>query len=192
MKKKPAAKCTLRNLSVAVLMVAMAAATAWASPTGKMGPMNAPPPHNELAPDAPFLVHGNKVYLQSLKGQPIMVWQVTTWCPSCRAGLETLAQHKSLIDNSKLKIIVLRDYKNGGYPGDDMEKFAEDVAPALLHDPHFVFGEDTETLFKLYNPRHYIDVYQLIAPNGQVAVRSSTPSATFDKIEHFIKTKAGP
>jgi thiol-disulfide isomerase/thioredoxin len=188
---KQVAKFSPWRLSATVLVIAITATAAWAAPTGKMGPMNAPaPPASRLAADAPFLVHGDKVFLQSFKGQPIMVWQVTTWCPSCRAGLATMAQHKSLIDASNLKVIVLRDYKNGGYPGEDMEKFVAEAAPTLLHDPHFVFGEDTETLFKLYNPHHYIDVYQLIAPDGRIAVISSTPSATFGKIEQFIKVQA--
>jgi thiol-disulfide isomerase/thioredoxin len=190
MARRQTAKFEAWSLPAAVLATAIAAAAAWAAPTGKMGPMSSPPPANQVAANAPFLVRGDKVDLQSFKGQPIMLWQITTWCPSCRAGLVMMAQHKSLIDGSKLKIIVLRDYKNGGYPGDDMKTFVEKAAPTLLQDPHFVFGEDTETLFKLYNPRHYIDVYQLIAPNGHIAVVSSTPSATFDKIEHFIKTEA--
>jgi hypothetical protein len=72
-----------------------------------------------------------------------------------------------------------------------MRKFAESTAPSLLNDPYFVFGEDTKALFDLYNPQKYVDVYQVIAADGHIAVVSSTPSATFDKIESFIKAKAG-
>ncbi len=100
-----------------------------------------------------------------------------------------MAQNQALIDASNLKVIVLRDYKNGGYPGDDMEKFVAANAPALLHDSHFIIGEDTEELFNLYNPHHYIHVYHLIDPNGQIAVISSAPSVSFNKIEQFIKAK---
>jgi hypothetical protein len=32
----------------------------------------------------------------------------------------------------------------------------------------------------------------VIAPDGHIAVVSSTPPATFDKIESFIKPKTGP
>jgi hypothetical protein len=169
--------------------MAATASSAWAAPSGTMAPMNAPSASNERAADAPFLAHGKTMNLRSFKGQPIMLWQVATWCGSCAVGLQTLAQHQALIDASSLKIIVLRDYKNGGYPGDDMEKFVVANAPALLHDPHFIIGEDTEALFNLYNPHHYIDVYHLIEPNGHIAVISSAPSATFDKIEQFIKAK---
>ncbi|MGH7071731.1 MAG: oxidoreductase [Acetobacteraceae bacterium] len=168
------------------------AVAASAAPTGKMGPLNASPPGHRVAPDAPFLVQGKQVYLQSYKGHKLMVWQVTTWCPSCRAGLQVMAENKALIDKSDLRVLVLEDYKNGGYAGDSMETFVRKSAPALLNDPHFIIGEDTETLFRLYNPHHYIDVYQLITANGHIAVVSSAPSASFDKIKNFVTSAASP
>lgn len=189
MMKKSVAKRSRWRLSAAALAIGVTVTAARAAGTGKTSPTNASAPH-ALAANVPFLVHGKKVELRSFIGQPIMVWQVTTWCPSCRAGLATMAQHKSLIDASNVKIIVLRDYKNGGYPGQNMEKFVAEAAPTLRHDQHFVFGEDTKTLFKLYNPHHFIDIYQLIEAGGRVALVSSAPSATFGKIERFIRAAA--
>jgi hypothetical protein len=180
------AKFALGGLSAVIVAIAAAASPAWAA---SMAPMNAPVPSQARAGDAPFLVHGKRTNLQSFKGQPIMLWQVATWCKSCAVGLQTMAQNQALIDASNLKIVVLRDYKNGGYPGDDMEKFVAANAPTLLHDPHFIIGEDTEELFNLYNPNHYIDVYHLIGSDGHVAAISSAPSVTFDKIEQFIKAQ---
>lgn len=178
-----------RCLFGAALAMALATGSAWA---GGMGPINSAAPKNQIAPNAPFLVHGKRVDLRSFRGQPLMLWQVTTWCSSCRAGLELMARKriKALIDASNIRIIVLRDYKNGGYPGDSMSRFAGKAAPALLHDPHFVFGKDTATLFKLYNPHHYVDVYQLISAVGNIATVSSTPTASVDKIIAFIKSQA--
>lgn len=179
-------KVARKSLSVVIVAITSAASPAWAA---SMAPMNAPVPSQAHADDAPFLVHGKKMNLQSFKGQPIMLWQVATWCKSCAVGLQTMAQNQALIDASNLKVIVLRDYKNGGYPGDDMEKFVAANAPALLHDSHFIIGEDTEELFNRYNAHHYIDVYHLIEPDGHIAAISSAPSVTFDKIEQFIKAK---
>jgi thiol-disulfide isomerase/thioredoxin len=173
------------------VFLGLASATAMAAPSGKMGPTNAPVPQNVAAPNAPFIVDGKNVELKTYMGHPLVVWQVTTWCPSCKAGLETFAQHQAEIDKSDITILVLRDYQNGGYPGPSIRKFAEPVALKLLNDPHFVFGDDTKALFDLYNPHKFVDVYQVIAPDGHVAVVSSTPSATFDKIEGFIKPKIG-
>lgn len=185
------AKRATMALGVGAIMASVAAAfsPAWAQPAqpkGTMAPMNGAAPANARAVDAPLLVAGKTVPLATFKGQPVMVWQVATWCGSCAVGLKTMAQNLALIDASHLKIIILRDYQNGGYPGESMEKFVAANAPALLHDPHIVIGEDTEAFFNQYNPHHYVDVYHLIGANGEIVAVSSAPSMTFDKIKQFI------
>ena len=180
-----------KPLLAALAFTGLASATAFAGPTGKMGPTSAPAPQDMTAPNAPFIVDGKSVELKTYMGHPLVVWQVTTWCPSCKAGLRTFAQHQAEIDKSDMTILVLRDDKNGGYSGPSMHQFVEQAAPKLLNDPHFVIGDDTKALFDLYNPHKFVDVYQVIAPDGHVAVVSSTPSATFGKIASFIKPKTG-
>ncbi|WP_293026719.1 hypothetical protein [Pandoraea sp.] len=88
-----------------------------------------------------------------------------------------------------MTVLVLQNYDIGGYAGPGMREFASSVAAPLLKDPHFVFGEDTEALFERYNPRKFVDIYQVIAANGRVRLTSSSPSATFDKIEGFIRPR---
>jgi thiol-disulfide isomerase/thioredoxin len=161
-------------------------AFAVAAPSRVMGPKNAPNPTDQTAPAASFISNGKTVALASYKGHPVMLWQVATWCGSCRAGLRTFAQEKALIDKSDIRVIVLRDYKNGGYPGIGITKFARQTAPSLLQDPHFVFGDDTKELYQLYNPHHYVDLYALIGADNKIKAVSSTPSATFGKIKSFI------
>src|SRR5579875_819644 len=183
MLQKTLMKLVLPTLSAVLITLAVAAPPVWADQAqhGSMAPMNAPA--HEHAAAAPFLVHGRTMNLQSFKGQPVMLWQVATWCPSCAVGLKTLAQNRALIDGSKLKVIVHQDYENGGYPGVDMEKFTAENAPALLHDSHFIIGEDTKELYSRYNPHRYVDVYYLIEPNGHVALTASAPSMSFDTIK---------
>ena len=164
-------------------------AMALASPSGVMGPKNAPSPTDQAAPPASFISNGKTVALEAFKGHPVMLWQVATWCGSCRAGLRTFAHEKALIDKSDIRVIVLRDYKNGGYPGIGITKFAEQTAPSLMRDPHFVFGNDTKALYTLYNPHHYVDVYDLIGIDNKIQAVSSTPSATFGKIKAFIASE---
>lgn len=179
------------TLLAVLALVGFASATAVAGPAGKMGPTNSPVPQHIVAPNASFTVDGKSVELKTYRGHPLIVWEVATWCPSCKAGLRTFAQHQAEIDKSDMTILVLRDYQNGGYPGPSMHKFVEQTAPQLLNDPHFVIGDDTKALFDLYNPHKFVDVYQVIAPDGHIAVASSTPSVTFGKIESFIKPKTG-
>ena len=144
----------------------------------------------QLAPNAPFkTVDGKMVQIDAYKGHPVIVWQVTTWCPSCAAGLRTFADHQAQIDHSDMTVLVLRDYDNGGYPGPVMRDFAKSVAATLLDDPHFVFGDDTKALFERYNPGKFVDIYQVVAADGRVRLASSSPSATFDKIEAFLRPR---
>lgn len=182
--KIPTPTTSLRLALFAGLMVLPA--LAFASPSGVMGPKDAPSPGDKPAPVASFISHGKTISLDTYKGHPIMLWQVATWCGSCRAGLRVFAQNKAMIDKTNVRVIVLRDYKNGGYPGIGITKFATQAAPSLMHDPHFIFGDDTKALYTLYNPHHYVDVYDLISKNRKITTVSSTPSATFGKIKAFI------
>jgi thiol-disulfide isomerase/thioredoxin len=182
--KIPTPTTSLRLVLLAGLMALPA--VAFASPSGVMGPKDAPSPGDKPAPVASFISHGKTISLDTYKGHPIMLWQVATWCGSCRAGLRVFAQNKAMIDKTNVRVIVLRDYKNGGYPGIGITKFATQAAPSLMHDPHFIFGDDTKALYTLYNPHHYVDVYDLISKNRKITTVSSTPSATFGKIKAFI------
>ena len=152
----------------------------------------AAPQPARLAPDASFISAGKTISLAAYHGHPIMLWQVATWCGSCQAGLRVFARNQKLIDHTSMRIIVLRDYKNGGYPGISITKFASQVAPSLLHDRHFVFGNDSKDLYQRYNPDHDIDIYDLIDTDHQITLIGSTPSATFGKIKAFINASQHP
>ena len=180
-----------RVASAITLMLALPS-IALASPSGVMGPLNPPAAADQTAPAANFVSQGQTIAIASFKGHPVMLWQVATWCGSCRAGLQTFEEQKALVDKSNIRIIVLRDYKNGGYPGISITAFAQQTAPSLLHDPHFVFGDDTEGLFALYNPKHYVDIYHLIDADGTIKAVSGSPSATFAKIQKFMTATAKP
>lgn len=174
--------------AVAALAAILSPLNVHAAPSGVMGPKNTSVRSGQKAVDAPFLSRGHTIRIGTYRGHPLMIWEVATWCGSCRAGLKAFADHQALIDKSDLKILVLRDYKNGGYPGITIRKFAKEVAPRLLGDPHFVFGNATQALATAYNPRHYVDIYQLVTQSGKIAAVSSTPSVTFKRIETFVQS----
>ncbi|MDE2478585.1 MAG: redoxin family protein [Betaproteobacteria bacterium] len=182
-------KISLARLGVSILLIC-AAVPAMAGTPGQARSTSAVATPGQIAPDAPFTtVDGKVVQLDAYKGRPVIVWQVTTWCPSCAAGLRTFAHHQARIDHSDVTVLVLRDYDNGGYPGPGIRAFASSVAAPLLKDPHFVFGEDTKALFDRYNPRKFVDIYQVIAADGHVRLASSSPSATFGRIEAFLRPR---
>ena len=180
----------VRACLAASMLLAGSAARALAGAPGSACPTPSVATPGQLAPNAPFTtVDGKVVQLDAYKGHQVIVWQVTTWCPSCAAGLRTFAEHQAQVDHSNMTVLVLRDYDNGGYPGPGMREFAKSVAAPLLKDPHFVFGEDTKALFESYNPRKFVDIYQVIAADGRVRLASSSPSVTYGKIEGFLRPK---
>lgn len=190
-----AAKAMKRSCNLTPKLAGIAAsvlipAYALAAPSGTMGPENPPASLARTAPDAAFRSQGHIVRLATYRGHKLMIWEVATWCGSCKAGLKALAHHQALIDKSHLKVIVLRDYKNGGYPGITIEKFAAQVAPTLLKDPHFVFGDATRELATAYDPHHYVDIYQLIDARNRIVTTSAAPSVTFGKIEQFMASNS--
>jgi thiol-disulfide isomerase/thioredoxin len=180
---RPSPALLRRALGVALLLAPW---MALAGPPRVMGPKNTPLPAQVIAPPADFIQDGKTVPLAMFKGKKLMIWQVATWCGSCQAGLRVFERQRAVIDHSDLTVLVLRDYKNGGYPGATIQRFVQRAAPGLLHDRHFVFGDASRTLNQLYNPHHYVDIYDLITPGGKIAVQSSAPSATFGKIKAFI------
>lgn len=188
--------CDLRSIAerlfAALAIATLASASAIAAPMGTTGPPNVPAPRNStVAPDAPVVVGGKRVGLKTYMGRPLVVWQIATWSPTCKAGLRTFARHQADIDKSDMTVLILRDYQNGGYPGPSVRKLIEQTAPTLLNDPHFVIASDTRALFSLYNPGAFVDVYQVIAPDRHIAIISSMPSATFGNLESFIKPRNG-
>ena len=182
----------LRHFAAIMVTTLALPSVAMAAPSGIMGPQNPPPVADLTAPATNFMSNGKAIAMTTFKGHPVMLWQVATWCGSCRAGLQIFAENKALVDKSNLIVIVLRDYKNGGYPGISIADFAQQAAPSLMHDPHFVFGDDTQELYTLYNPKHFVDVYDLIGADGKIKTVSSAPSATFNKIRHFMTAEAKP
>src|SRR3989304_6443183 len=71
----------------------------------------------QKAPDTYFYSNNKKVYLKNFEGKRIMFWMFSTWCPSCIAGFNALAEKQPELKKDSLTVIVLRNYKNGGDPG---------------------------------------------------------------------------
>ena len=170
----------IRRLLVAFLLPPVAIAAAQCRPpTGKT--------LARLPAGLTFMQAGKPVAVKTYDGRKLMIWQVATWCSSCAAGLRILARHRAEIDAADARVLILRAYKNGGYPGIGIKAFARKAAPALLRDPHFIFGDDTKPLFVRTNPLHEVDFYQLVAANGRVVATDSAPSASWSTIAAFLK-----
>lgn len=140
------------------------------------------------APAAPYTTAGGQTRSTAqLKGHKTMVWLLSTWCGSCAAGLQAMADHADQIEKAGLHVVVLRNYQNGGYPGMDIRSFVDRVAPKLLKEPGWTFGKASMQLDYAYNRRHYPDIYFLINASGQVQAVNGAPAATMDRILRFAR-----
>jgi hypothetical protein len=173
----------LRHLAAALFLVPLPAGIA----AGQCAPPAATAATVSVPPDTAFVRNGRNVPLARYAGHKLMLWQVATWCSSCKAGLRTLERHRAEIDASGTRVLILRAYGNAGYPGIGIRAFAAKVAPGLLKDPHFVFGDDTKALYDATNPLHAVDLYHLIAADGRIVATGSAPSATYGTIARFLK-----
>ena len=143
-----------------------------------------------LAPVVPFRVGHHMESTVQLKGHPTLLWLLSTWCGSCAAGLQALRSEAAQLEMARLHVIVLRNYKNGGYPGPHIRSFVKRFAPALLSEPNWTFGQASLALEQAYNSRHYPDIYYLIDAAGRIHAVDSAPGATMNRILRFARRAA--
>lgn len=139
-------------------------------------------------PDVSFQTVNNKeIQLSHFRGKKVMLWILSTWCPSCKAGLKALEIKKQVLNSHNLQVIILRNYNNGGYPGPPIQKFVENTIGKT--GDGIVLGQAGHELARKLNPRNYPDIYYLVDPNGNVNTVSSSPNATMSKILQFVHQK---
>ena len=142
-----------------------------------------PPAAGTLAPAGSFTtVAGSARTVSSLRGQPVLVWLVTTWCPGCQAGTRALPADLVRLSAHRIRVVELEDYADLGQPGPGMAAFGPQFAGAAYRSPDWVFGTASEALTQAYNPRGYLDIYYLIDSAGRVVYVNSGPAATMEQL----------
>ena len=136
------------------------------------------------APEAHFTaLSGKDIRLSDFKGKKVMLWFLTTWCPSCIAGAQVLEKNNSQLGN--LTVIPVENYGDAGYPGPSIGAFAKQNAPQTLVASNWQWGDASQEATSIYNPRNYLDIYFLIDGNGVIRTIDGAPAATIDKIIKF-------
>lgn len=148
---------------------------------------HADPKAGAQAPTAAFLSQGKNVSLNAYHGQKVMLWLFSTWCPSCQAGLAALAQEQKTLVAGRVHLIVLENYRNGGYSGPSMQALMNQYADAVKGAPNWTIGNATQKLAAVYNTKSYPDIYYLIGADGKVETVGSAPSASMDQILAFAR-----
>ena len=137
------------------------------------------------APDAPFESQAQQYSIAQFKGRKVMLWLLSTWCPSCGVGMQALVEKQPQLQQLGLTVLALKNYENGGYPGPSLDAFVERFGGSLRQAPNWIFGDVSRELAAKYNARNYPDIYFLIDEQGMVQAVNGAPSATMDTIMTF-------
>ena len=127
---------------VAVLGLALGLHFAAAQSSGpRVGSPPAPPTVGHRAPDDTFTaLSGTTESVASLRGQPTLLWLVTTWCSSCQAGTELLAQNIATLHADGVRVEEIELYRDLGQSGPSIASFARTFAAAQATNPDWAWG----------------------------------------------------
>lgn len=137
------------------------------------------------APDGVFTtLAGRQMSVADLRGKPTLLWFVTTWCSSCQAGTQVVAQHVDQLRAHGVRVVEVMLSDNLGQTGPSMRDFAAKFAGSA-QGSDWLFGTASQELTAGYDPGAYLDIYYLLDRNGTVRYVNGSPAATLtDLITH--------
>ncbi|GMR05774.1 MAG: hypothetical protein BMS9Abin25_0349 [Gammaproteobacteria bacterium] len=139
------------------------------------------------APDVRFSSQGGEHSLTEYKGRKVMLWLFSTWCHTCVASVKAMQKKQATWEKTGLEILVLRNYKNGGYPGVDMPAFIQRFAPQVKQTNAWTIGEASQQMDQKLNAKKFPDIYFLIDEKGWVQAVNTAPNITMDVILKFAR-----
>jgi thiol-disulfide isomerase/thioredoxin len=143
----------------------------------------AAPQAGRQAPDGTFTtLAGQAVRVASLRGKPTLLWFVSTWCSSCQAGTQTMAQNLARLKAAGVRVEEVELYQDLGQTGPPMGQFAKTLAGAAYGSPGWTFGVSSASLTRTYDPQAYLDIYYLLNARGQVTYVNSSPGSTMPQL----------
>lgn len=164
----------LGGLIVVVVAVVLAVTL-----SGGNGPAAAPTV-GAVAPAGSFTtVSGQSEDVSSLRGHPVLVWLVTTWCPVCQAGTRAMTAHLMAgLAGDHVRVLELENHGNLGHANPTWTSFIHSYAGAGPYSPDWTFGVASSGLTQAYNPKGVMDIYYLVDSTGHVRYVNAGPAAT--------------
>ncbi len=137
------------------------------------------PAAGRAAPPGTFTtLTGQRLDVTSLRGHPTLLWFVSTWCSSCQAGTQAMAQNLAKLAADGVHVDEVELYADLGQSGPSMGRFSKVLAGPAYTNPDWTFGVSSEALTRTYDPQSYLDIYYLLDAKGQVTYVNSSPGAT--------------
>ena len=174
-------------LAIAAVILGLHYANASANPTpatqsGAATAGSFPRP-GQAAPAGTFTtLSGQVVNVAALRGQPTLVWFVATWCSSCQAGTQTIAQYLPKLRADGVRVDEVELYQDLGQSGPSMASFAKSFAGAAYGQPGWTFGTSSASLTRTYDPQSYLDIYYLLDAKGQITYVNGSPGSTMPQL----------
>ena len=127
------------------------------------------PAVGHVAPNGAFTtLAGTTASIASLRGHPTLVWLVTTWCSSCQAGTQLLAQNIAKLQADGVRVVEIELYQDLGQAGPSIGSFARTYAGAEATNPDWSWGVSSAALTRTYDPQSGLEIYYLLNAKGQV------------------------
>jgi cytochrome oxidase Cu insertion factor (SCO1/SenC/PrrC family) len=135
------------------------------------------------APDGAFTtLEGRQMSVADLRGQPTLLWFVTTWCSSCQAGTQVIGQHLDQLRAHGVRVVELMLDGDLGQPGPSMGQFKTQLAGTATSGGDWTFGTASQQLTRSYDPDAYLDIYYLLDRNGTVRYANGSPASTLSDL----------
>jgi thiol-disulfide isomerase/thioredoxin len=136
-----------------------------------------------LAPNGAFTtLTGATEDVASLRGQPALLWFVTTWCSSCQAGTQAMAQAIDAFDAYHVRVVEIENANDLGQAGPSIATFGQQLAGPSFHNPDWTWGVASSSLTRAYNPAGDLDIYYLLDSRGRIVYINSSPGATMNQL----------
>jgi len=154
-----------------------------ASTDGSSGTSAVSLPVGTTAPNGTITtLAGRTETVAGLRGKPTLIWFMTTWCSSCQASTQAMAQNVGALASDGVRVVEVENYADLGQSGPPMGTFAKTLAGSAFSNPDWTFGEASSTLTHTYNPKAYLDIYYLINAKGKITYVNSSPGPTMPQL----------
>ena len=175
------------SVTVVVALVALVIALHVANSNSGSAPGSTPSgvslPIGTTAPNGTFTTLAGKTdTVTALRGKPTLIWFMTTWCSSCQAGTQAMAQNIATFAADGVRVVEVENYADLGQSGTPMNTFAKTLAGSAFSNPDWTFGEASSAFTHTYNPKAYLDLYYLINSKGKITYVNSSPASTMPQL----------
>lgn len=151
--------------------------------TGTSSSASTPLRIGSVAPNGSLTtLDGQTTDISALRGRPALIWFVSTWCSSCQAGTQTMAQNLNTLRSDGVHVDEVELYQDLGQSGPSLGTFAKSLAGSQFVNPDWTFALSSASLTHIYDPQSYLDIYYLLNADGKITYVNGSPASTMPQL----------